>query len=356
MGHSASSIGMDELAARIKGLGADLGFDAIGIADADLAGAEAGLLNWLGAGFHGEMDYMARHAALRPRPAQLLPGTLRVISARLRYWPDAADALDNLGESERAYISRYALGRDYHRLLRMRLQKLCDRIAESAGPFGRRVFTDSAPVMEVELACKAGVAWRGKHTLALTRESGSWFFLGEIYCDLPLPPDAPQADHCGTCRRCIDACPTGAIVAPYRLDARRCIAYLTIELRGSIPEELRPLIGNRIYGCDDCQLVCPWNRDAAATNEPDFQPRHGLDSATLAELFAWSEEEFETRLAGSALRRIGHECWLRNIAVALGNAPTTKPIVAALRTRSDHPSALVREHVAWALARHGVRS
>jgi len=304
------------------------------------------------------MDYMARHALLRANPARLRPGTLRVVTARMPYWPaDARDARDALADATAGYVSRYALGRDYHKVLRARLEKLVERIAALAGPFGYRVFTDSAPVMEVALAAKCGLGWRGKHTLLLARDAGSYFFLGEIYTDLPLPLTAPQTAHCGTCEACIAACPTGAIVAPFELDARRCISYLTIELRGSIPAELRPLIGNRIYGCDDCQLACPWNRYAQAAGTPDLAAvRNGLDSADLVELFAWTQSEFNARLEGSAIRRIGHECWLRNIAVALGNAPTTPRIVAALRTRSDDPSPLVREHVQWALERHGANS
>ncbi|WP_261379399.1 tRNA epoxyqueuosine(34) reductase QueG [Denitratisoma sp. DHT3] len=334
----------------------ELGFAAIGVSSADLGTAEAGLSAWLDAGCHGEMDYMASHGLKRARPAELLPGTRSVITARMDYLPAAADAAANLADGRRAYVSRYALGRDYHKLLRNRLQKLADRIADRVGPFGYRAFTDSAPVLEVELAIRSGLGWRGKHTLLLNREAGSHFFLGEIFTDLPLPPTAPPAGttaaaHCGTCRACIDACPTGAIVAPYRLDARRCISYLTIELKGAIPIELRPLIGNRIYGCDDCQLYCPWNRFAPLTHEQDFAVRHGLDQATLVELFAWSEAEFNERLAGSPIRRIGHERWLRNIAVALGNAPPDAVLQAALRTRADDPSPLVREHVAWALAR-----
>jgi epoxyqueuosine reductase len=270
------------------------------------------------------------------------------------YLPAAADAEATLADRSKAYVSRYALGRDYHKVLRARLQRLADRIEAEVGAFGYRVFTDSAPVMEVELAARAGLGWRGKHTLALTREAGSFFFLGEIYTDLPLPADRPVTEHCGTCTRCIEACPTGAIVAPYRLDARRCISYLTIELKGGIPESLRPLVGNRVYGCDDCQLACPWNKYAQASTEPDFAVRHGLDAASLAELFAWSEETFHARLAGSAIHRIGYERWSRNLAVGLGNAPTSPAVVAALRARADDPSALVREHVAWALAQHRV--
>jgi epoxyqueuosine reductase len=338
------------LAARIRQWGAEFGFQAVGIADTDLAAAENRLGEWLGKGWHGEMDYMARHGALRARPDELVPGTVRVISCRMDYLPaQSAAATDPL----QACIARYALGRDYHKVMRARLQKLCDRIALEAGPFGHRVFADSAPVMEVELAAKAGIGWRGKHTLLLSREAGSWFFLGEIYASLPLPADAPASEHCGTCAKCIDICPTQAIRGPYQLDARRCISYLTIELKGSIPEELRPLIGNRVYGCDDCQAVCPWNSFARPSREPDFAVRNGLDQASLAELFAWSQADFATRMAGSPIRRIGYERWLRNLAVGLGNAPSAPEVLAALLARADHPSALVREHVAWALARHG---
>ncbi len=340
------------LAAAIKSWGVALGFQAVGVADADLGEAEARLAEWLARGFHGEMDYMARHGAKRARPAALVPGTLRVISARMDYRPAAADAEATLADRSKAYVSRYALGRDYHKVLRTRLQRLADRIETEVGGFGYRVFTDSAPVMEVELAARAGLGWRGKHTLALAREAGSFFFLGEIYTDLPLPVDRPITEHCGTCTRCIEACPTGAIVAPYQLDARRCISYLTIELKGSIPESLRPLVGNRVYGCDDCQLVCPWNKYAQTSAEADFAVRHGLDAASLAELFEWTEDAFHARLAGSAIHRIGYERWSRNLAVGLGNAPTTSAVVAALRARADDPSALVREHVAWALAQH----
>ena len=329
-----------------------MGFDAIGFADTGLGTAESELAAWLEAGFHGEMDYMASHGTKRSRPAELVPGTVSVVTARMNYLPQAAPMDVVLADGTRAAISRYALGRDYHKLLRSRLQKLADRIATEIGPFGYRVFTDSAPVMEVALASKSGLGWRGKHTLLLTREAGSYFFLGEIYTDLPLPADRPQADHCGTCRACLDICPTQAIVAPYTVDARRCISYLTIELKGAIPAELRPLIGNRVYGCDDCQLACPWNRYAQVAGETDFAVRNGLDAAALADLFAWTEEEFRVRLAGSAIHRIGHERWLRNLAIGLGNAPSSPAIVAALETRRDHPSALVREHVLWALARH----
>jgi len=290
---------------------------------------------------------MARHGAKRARPAELVPGTRCVITCRMDYLTEACRPTS----AEFAEISRYALGRDYHKLLRNRLQKLADRIADDIGEFGYRVFTDSAPVMEVELAQNAGLGWRGKHTLLLS-QTGSWFFLGELFVDLPLPSDTPIEAHCGTCSACIDICPTQAIIAPWRLDARRCISYLTIEHTDSIPEELRPLIGNRIYGCDDCQIVCPWNRFATPTREADFLPRNRLDQATLVELFAWSETEFNDRLVGSPIRRIGHERWLRNIAVALGNAAPDETAKSALAGRLDHPSALVREHVGWALRRH----
>jgi len=329
-----------------------VGFQAVGIADTELSAAQARLAQWLDRGWHGEMDYMARHAALRARPAELVPGTLRVVSCRMDYSMPGDDAA-RLEEPTLAYVSRYARGRDYHKLLRARLRTLCERIAAAVGPFAHRVFTDSGPVLEVELAVKAGLGWRGKHTLLLSREAGSWFFLGEIYTALPLPTDAALTEHCGSCTRCIDACPTGAIRGPYQLDARRCISYLTIELKGAIPEALRPLVGNRVYGCDDCQLVCPWNSFARPSAEPDFAPRNGFDAARLVELFAWSERDFNERLAGSAIRRIGYERWLRNLAVGLGNAPRSPEVLGALRSRADHASALVREHVAWALARHG---
>ncbi len=333
--------------------GAELGFQQIAVADCDLTQAEPRLTAWLARGWHGDMDYMARHGLKRSRPAVLVPGTVRVILARLNYTPPAArDSWAVIHDGSRAFVSRYATGRDYHKVLRDRLQKLATRIETVAGPHRYRVFTDSAPVMEVALAEKAGLGWRGKHTLLLNRTAGSAFFLGEIYTDLPLPVDAPQPEHCGTCRQCLDICPTQAIVAPYQLDARRCISYLTIELKGSIPEALRPLIGNRVYGCDDCQLVCPWNRFAQVSSEPDFAVRNGLDDAALIDLFAWDAQTFAARLAGSAIHRIGHERWLRNLAVGLGNAPTMPEIVAALRARADHPSALGREHVAWALGRH----
>ena len=356
-GAGADQDGLDAVALvrKIKTWGRELGFAELGIARADVSAARAGLMRWLDLGRHGEMDYMAKHAALRAQPETLVPGALTVISARLPYWPQAAPGEQVLADRRLGYVSRYALGRDYHKTVRQRLQKLADRMGaelrESAPerPFSYRVFSDSAPVMEVEFARQSGLAWRGKHTLSLTRE-GSWHFLGEIYTDLPLPPDAPIGEHCGTCRRCLDACPTAAIVAPYEVDARLCISYLTIELKGAIPVELRPLIGNRIYGCDDCQLCCPWN-DFARLGDPDFAVRHGLDAKPLAELFAWTEQDFDERLSGSPIRRIGHERWLRNIAVALGNARNTDETRSALTIRAEHPSPLVREHVAWALVR-----
>ncbi|MBI5659322.1 MAG: tRNA epoxyqueuosine(34) reductase QueG [Nitrosomonadales bacterium] len=340
------------LAASIKEWGRALGFQAVGISDTDLGEAEARLLAWLARGNHGEMDYMAKHGAKRSRPDELLPGTLRVISLRMNYYPPGAiDAWAALQDGSRAFISRYALGRDYHKVLRGRMEKLAGKIRAEIGDFSYRVFTDSAPVLEVELASKARLGWRGKHTLLLSREHGSWFFLGEIYTDLPLPPDVPESDRCGSCVRCIEACPTRAIIAPYQLDARRCISYLTIELKGGIPVELRPLIGNRIYGCDDCQMVCPWNRFAHNSAEADFAVRHGLDDVALSDLFAWDEATFKEKLAGSAIYRIGHEQWLRNIAVALGNAPRSAEAAAALQTRLQDASYLVREHVDWALQR-----
>jgi len=336
------------LARRLKQWGRELGFQAVGIADCELSAAEPRLLEWLARGWHGEMEYMARHGALRARPSELVPGSLRVISCRMDYLPQGAPPEG----AERAVVARYAWGRDYHKVVRGRLQKLCDRIAAEAGPFACRVFSDSAPVMEVELAAKAGIGWRGKHTLLLSREAGSWFFLGEIYASLPLPLDAPVQEHCGSCEKCIEICPTRAIRGPYQLDARRCISYLTIEHASAIPEELRPLIGNRVYGCDDCQAVCPWNSFARPSAEPDFAVRNGLDRAALVELFAWSEREFDERMRGSAIRRIGYERWLRNLAVGLGNAPSSPEVLGALRARADHPSPLVREHVQWALSRH----
>jgi epoxyqueuosine reductase len=352
---------LDSLARRIKAWGSELGFQQVGIADTQLADHEQRLERWLHDGFHGEMDYMARHGRLRSRPDTLVPGTVRVISVRMDYLSAAArPAEELLEEPEQALISRYALGRDYHKVMRKRLQRLANRIEDAIGPFGYRVFVDSAPVLEKALAEKAGLGWIGKHSNLLHRRAGSWFFLGELYTDLPLAPDTPAENHCGDCVRCLDACPTGAIVGPYRVDARRCISYLTIELKGSIPEDLRPLMGNRIFGCDDCQLVCPWNRFAQHSTETDFTPRHGLDEVALLSLFAWSEQEFLQRTEGSAIRRTGYIGWLRNIAVALGNTAglgeagdedLAGAIVAALEARLNHPSETVREHVSWALQR-----
>ena len=334
----------------------ELGFQQLGVAGVELAADETHLLNWLDAGRHGEMDYMARHGNKRSRPDELLPGTLRVISVRMDYLAESArDGWDVLNDPQSAYIARYALGRDYHKLMRNRLQKLADRIADAVGPFGYRAFVDSAPVLERALARDAGLGWIGKHTCMINRNAGSWFFLGELYTDLPLPLDTPASEHCGTCRRCIDICPTQAIVAPYQVDARRCISYLTIELRGSIPLEFRRPMGNRIFGCDDCQLICPWNKFAQSTAESDFTPRHALDNRKLIDLFSWSEEEFLKRTEGSPIRRTGHIGWLRNIAVALGNAPFSEAAVEALQGRAAHPAEIVREHVQWALQEHATR-
>jgi epoxyqueuosine reductase len=344
---------LDTLATDIRTIAIELGFDAVGIAGIDLFEDEERLVAWLDAGFAGEMHYMPRFARRRARPAEIKPGTLRVISVRSDYWPTKArDALAVLSDPESAYVSRYALGRDYHRLLRNRLQDLADAIEKRVGPFGHRVFVDTGPVMEKPLARNAGLGWIGKHTNLIHPKAGSFFFLGELYIALPLPVDTPTGEHCGSCSACLPACPTGAIVGPYKLDARRCISYLTIELEGSIPEDLRALMGNRIYGCDDCQLVCPWNKFARPPASDVYEPRHRLDASSLIELFAWTAEEFDERLRGSAIRRIGHDRWLRNIAVALGNAPTSGHVIAALSARQHHPSPLVQEHVQWALSRH----
>ena len=341
------------LTEEIKALGRSVGFQAVGIGSVNLEADAAHLTRWLALGRHGEMEYMSKHGTKRSRPPELVPGTLSVIAARMDYLPEPRDqAWSVLRNDRKAYIARYALGRDYHKLMRSRLRALARAVEARIGPIGYRVFVDSAPVLERAIARNAGLGWIGKHTILLDRGAGSWFLLGEIYTDLPLPIDQPVSSHCGSCNACIDVCPTKAIVAPYELDARRCISYLTIELKGSIPEPLRAAIGNRIFGCDDCQLVCPWNRYASLTAEDDFKPRHGLDAAELVELFAWTEAEWSDRTAGSALRRAGYAGWLRNLAVALGNAPTEPGIVAALRARRDDASPLVREHVAWALARH----
>lgn len=353
---SPSTETLARLAADIKDWARELGFQQAGIANIDLVRHEAHLNRWLEQGYHGTMDYMARHGSKRSRPGELIEGTLRVISLRLDYLPADTRPEEILNQGERAYISRYTLGRDYHKLLRNRLSQLIKRIEQHVQGYQYRAFVDSAPVLERALAQQAGLGWIGKNTMLINPRAGSLFFLGEIYTDLPLPVDEPfQKNHCGSCRACLDICPTQAFVAPHVLDARRCISYLTIELRGPIPEELRPLMGNRVFGCDDCQLICPWNRFARPTREPDFAPRHGLDSAQLAELFLWSEEEFLKRTEGSAIRRTGYEGWLRNLAVALGNAPGTPVVLAALRARADHPSELVREHVDWALRQQEIR-
>ena len=343
------------LAADIKRWGRELGFAEIGIADTELSSAEALHQAWIKKGFHGDMDYMAKHGVKRTRPADLVPNTVRVITARLDYLPPIAKASWNvIDDGEKAFISRYALGRDYHKVMRQKLQKLCDKISENIPHFEYRVFTDSAPVLEVALAEKSGLGWRGKHTLLINKDRGSWFFLGEIYTNLPLPIDKKASNHCGTCSACIDICPTRAITAPYEVDARRCISYLTIELKTAIPVEFRPLIGNRVYGCDDCQLVCPWNKFAEITSEPDFNVRNGLDDISLVECFAWSEADFSQKMAGSAIFRIGYLQWLRNIAVGLGNAPSSPAVINALKARAQHSNELVREHVDWALQLHKV--
>lgn len=347
----------DGLLAQIRSWAKELGFQQIGVTDIDLTEHEAYLQKWLDAGYHGSMDYMARHGHKRSRPDQLVPGTCRVLSVRMDYHPGNTDAEAVLAASEKAYISRYALGRDYHKLLRKRLAQLAVRIEREAGGGHYRAFVDSAPVLERALAERAGLGWIAKNTMLINADAGSWFFLGEIYTDLPLPADPPQASkHCGTCTACLEICPTDAFAGPYELDARRCISYLTIEHRDSIDPALRPLMGNRVFGCDDCQLVCPWNKFARPTAEPDFKPRHGLDNSELVALFLWDEKTFLEKTAGSAIRRIGHECWLRNLAVGLGNGPATEDAIGALRARLSHPSGLVREHVQWALEQLGSRA
>ncbi len=342
-----------QLADDIRAWSRELGFQQVGITDVTIAQDEERLMQWLEQGRHGEMDYMQRHGRRRARPQELVPGTIRLISARMDYLPpETLPPEDVLEKPELGYISRYALGRDYHKVMRKRLAQLAERIQGQVAGSTYRVFVDSGPVLEKAFARQAGLGWIGKHTNVINSRAGSWFFLGEILTNLPLPTDEPASDHCGTCRACIDVCPTRAIVAPYELDATRCISYLTIEMRGSIPVEFRKPMGNRIYGCDDCQLVCPWNKFARLTVEADFKARHGLDGVTLVSLFGWNEEEFLKRTEGSAIRRIGYECWLRNIAVALGNAPTTETVLTALQARANHPSPLVREHVHWALEQH----
>ncbi len=346
---------MAELAQSIRQFATSLGFQKIGIADVDIDQDAAHLRQWLERHYHGEMTYMQAHNGKRENPAALVEGTLRVISVRMDYASgDDQSAWQTIEEGERAYVARYALGRDYHKVLRKKLQQLADFIEQQIGQFGYRAFVDSAPVLERALARNAGLGWVGKNTCLIDKTTGSWFFLGELFTDLPLPIDLPASAHCGTCVRCIEICPTKAIVAPNQLDARRCISYLTIELKGSIPEEFRKPIGNRIFGCDDCQLICPWNKFAKRHDEPDFRVRNNLDQATLVELFAWSAEQFDARTEGSAIRRTGYESWLRNIAVALGNAPSSPTVITALQSRIDDESAIVREHVSWALAQHGL--
>ncbi|MGI9233194.1 MAG: tRNA epoxyqueuosine(34) reductase QueG [Woeseiaceae bacterium] len=345
---------MAALKAEIVDWSAALGFQQLGVCDIDLGDAEQRLESWIASDYHGSMQYMHRHGKKRSRPGELVPGTLRVISVRMDYLPEAQEAAEKLLDDESlAYVSRYALGRDYHKVMRTRLQKLASRIEDRIGEFGFRAFVDSAPVLEKVIAEKAGIGWIGKHTNVINHEHGSWFFLGELYTDLPLPIDVPEHSHCGSCTACIEVCPTRAIVAPYVLDARRCISYLTIERKESIPIEFRKAIGNRIYGCDDCQLFCPWNKFAEPTAEADFAPRHGLESADLVELFSWDNETWLEKTEGSAIRRVGYECWLRNIAVALGNATTTPEVVDALEKRQHAASKLVAEHVHWALSQHG---
>jgi len=340
------------LAKEIKQRGKALGFQQLGITDIKLTAASAHLRDWLAAGFNGQMSYMERNIELRDNPAQLHPDTIRVISVRMDYLSNSSDSEAVMTNPKLGFVSRYALGRDYHKLMRKRLQQLASQIETLIGTYNYRVFVDSAPVLEKALAEKAGLGWIGKHSNLLNREAGSWFFLGEIYTSLPLPVDNAVSQHCGDCTACIDVCPTQAIVAPYQVDGRRCISYLTIELHGSIPVEFRTLMGNRIYGCDDCQLVCPWNRFAKLSQEDDFLPRHQLDRPELLDLFKWTEDEFNHRLQGSPIRRIGHERWLRNIAVALGNSPKDKQVIEALQHRLDHPSEIVKEHVEWALAQN----
>ena len=348
-------IDLQALKGELTAHAAALGFAAVGVSSVEIPEDEQHLLRWLESGFHGEMHYMQRHGLMRSRPQLLAPGTVRVVSARMDYWPEGEHAaVEVLADGTRGYVSRYALGRDYHKVLRHALGLLARQLQARVGAFGYRVCVDSAPVLEKALARDAGLGWIGKHTNLIARDAGSWFFLGEILTDLPLPVDAPASAHCGTCSACIPACPTGAIVAPYQLDARRCISYLTIELHGAIPAELRSAVGNRIYGCDDCQLVCPWNKFARVAANPDFKVRHALDAPALPQLFRWTAAEFEQRMRGSAIYRIGYERWSRNIAVALGNAPTSPEVVSALSERRADASALVREHVAWALTRHGI--
>jgi epoxyqueuosine reductase len=358
---SVDKVQLLELSEHIRTWGKSLGFSHIGITDTNLHHEETLHQQWIEKGYHGEMDYMAKHGTKRTRPAELVPNTIRVITARLDYLPlKAKDSWTVINDGNQAFISRYALGRDYHKVVRQKLKSLADQINHACqqenfqnlgiNNFESRIFTDSAPVLEVALAEKSGQGWRGKHTLLINKDRGSWFFLGEIYTNLPLPVDPPATNHCGSCSACIDICPTKAIVAPYQVDARKCISYLTIELKGTIPTEFRKAIGNRVYGCDDCQLVCPWNKFAQISQEPDFRIRNGLDAISLIECFQWTEAEFNEKMAGSAIYRIGYEQWLRNIAIGLGNAPRSQAVKAALRLRMQDASAIIREHVAWALA------
>lgn len=348
-----TTLNLDKLATDIKSWGLELGFQQLAITDTDLSDYEPYLQHWIASDYHGDMSYMADKHELRSDPAKLLPGTRRVITARMDYALETDNSLEPMEADSKAYVSRYARGRDYHKIIRKRLQKLADRIEAVAGPFGYRAFVDSAPVLERALAEKSGLGWIGKNTMLINKQAGSWFFLGELFTDLPLPVDTAGSAHCGSCRACLDICPTDAFVSANQLDARRCISYLTIELRDSIPEEFRKAMGNRVFGCDDCQLICPWNKFTRPTGEGDFSPRHNLDDAQLAELFAWSEEEFLEKTAGSPIRRIGYECWLRNLAVALGNANSSDAVISALEARREHDSSLVVEHVLWALREHG---
>jgi len=347
-----STVNYQELAEKIKSWGQELGFNQVGISDIDLSKEEAKLQEWLDQGFHGNMDYMAKHGMMRARPNELVPGTIRVISVRMDYLPEDAKCAQTLKSAEQAYISRYSLGRDYHKLVRKRLKQLGEKIKQHCADLNYRPFVDSAPILERPLAEKAGLGWTGKHSLIINESAGSWFFLGELLVDIPLPIDTPVSEQCGSCVACIKICPTQAIVEPYTVDARRCISYLTIELRDSIPEEFRPLIGNRIYGCDDCQLICPWNQYAQLSVEKDFQAREQLNDISLLTLFDWDEETFLKKTEGSAIRRIGYECWQRNIAVALGNAPHNTAIIDALNKARLTASTLVKEHIDWALQQH----
>jgi len=347
-----TKLDLTQLASDIRSWGQELGFQQLGFTDVNLEKHRPYLEEWLARNFHGEMSYMARHHELRCNPDKLLPGTLTAICVRMDYSATSENSLQPLQVTNRAYVARYARGRDYHKLIRKRLQKLAQRIESAVGEFGYRAFVDSAPVLERALAEKAGLGWIGKNTMLINKQAGSWFFLGELFTDLPLPVDSQDDDHCGSCNACLDICPTDAFVAPNQLDARRCISYLTIESKKAIPEELRPLMGNRVFGCDDCQLICPWNKFTSPTSEQDFSPRHALDDSELAKLFRWSEEQYLTRTVGSAIRRAGYEGWLRNLAVALGNARSSPEIIEALKEKSHHPSPLVREHVEWALQQH----